>query len=287
MKNAAPLKGVFGIEETRIDADGAIKIETTDVEHGGDRNTRILAAVDFSNAVHGADTGFERIEIGGGGEVGFIQQNDIRECYLADGLVAGVEVELDVAGIDECDDGVEGKFFLHFVIDEEGLYDGSGISETRGFYQDVIELCTAFYQAADDSDEVAADGAADAAVIHFEYFFIRVDDEIMVNADFAKFIFDHRDAEAVVFGQDAVEQGSFTGAEESGEDSDRELGSHDIRSCLGLGGSEVAASSHQRRASSGGSHGFPFGRRLRARQHPLRQSAPWFWVIHCSYPTSQ
>ena len=84
----------------------------------------------------------------------------------------------------------------------------------------MVALVAAFHQAADDADEIAAHGAADAAVIHFEDFLLGIDDEFVVDADFAELVFDHGDAETVVFGEDAVEEGGFAGAEESCEDGD-------------------------------------------------------------------
>ena len=43
------------------------------------------------------------------------------------------------------------------------------------------------------------------AIVHFEHFFIRADDEIVVDADLAKFIDDDGVFLAVLLGQDAVE----------------------------------------------------------------------------------
>ena len=42
------------------------------------------------------------------------------------------------------------------------------------------------------------------------------------NADLSEFVFDHGELFAVLLREDAVEEGGFTGAEESGKDSDRD-----------------------------------------------------------------
>jgi hypothetical protein len=88
----------------------------------------------------------------------------------------------------------------------------------------MVELIAALHEAADDADEIATDGATDAAVVHFENFLIGIDDEFVVDANLSEFIFDHGDAEAVVFREDTVEEGGLAGAEEAGEDGDGEFG---------------------------------------------------------------
>jgi hypothetical protein len=91
--------------------------------------------------------------------------------------------------------------------DEDDFVEQDGIGEGDLFHRllagveverDVVELVAAFHQAADDANEIAAHGVADAAVIHFEDFLIGIDDEFVVGADFAELVFDHGDAESVV-----------------------------------------------------------------------------------------
>ena len=68
---------------------------------------------------------------------------------------------------------------------------GPGIGEAGGFDEDVVELAlAAFHQVAEDADQVAADGAADAAVVHLEDFFLGADDEVLIDADLAELVLD-------------------------------------------------------------------------------------------------
>ena len=108
----------------------------------------------------------------------------------------------------------------HLVVGEEGLRDGRGVGHAGRLDEDAVEAVLALHEAAEDADEVAAHGAAEAAVVHFEQFFLAGDDELVVDADFAEFVFDHRELLAVLFGEDAVEQRGLAGAEEAGEDGD-------------------------------------------------------------------
>ena len=81
---------------------------------------------------------------------------------------------------------------LHVLVDEEGLRDRRGIGEAGRLDDDRVEPALALHQALDDADEVAAHGAADAAVVHLEHFLVGADDELVVDADLAEFVDDRR-----------------------------------------------------------------------------------------------
>src|SRR6202012_538004 len=76
-----------------------------------------------------------------------------------------------------------------------------------------------------DADEIAAHGAADAAIVHLEHFLIGADDEVVVDADLAEFVDDHGVFLAVVFRQDTVQQRGLAGAEIAGQHGHGNLGS--------------------------------------------------------------
>ena len=69
-------------------------------------------------------------------------------------------------------------------------------------------------------------GAADAAVVHLEYFFVGADDEIVVDADLAEFVDDDGVLLPVRLRQNAVEQRGLAGAEIAGEHGDGDLVGH-------------------------------------------------------------
>src|SRR5437588_4352753 len=94
-----------------------------------------------------------------------------------------VEVVEDVLGIDEGDDGVEPQLSGHLVVHEEGLRHRGGIGEAGGLDEDVVEAVAAAHEIAEDADEVAAHGAADAPVVHLEHLLIGVDDEGVIDPD--------------------------------------------------------------------------------------------------------
>jgi hypothetical protein len=102
-------------------------------------------------------------------------------------------------GIDHGHDGIERSLAAEVFVNEKGLRDRRRIGKSRGFDQDPVEATLAPHQPGEDADEIAADGAADATVL--ENLFIRVDDEVIVDADLAEFVDNDRVALAVGLGE--------------------------------------------------------------------------------------
>ena len=102
---------------------------------------------------------------------------------------------------------------LHVLVDEEGLRHRRRIGKTRGLDDDGVELALALHQSVEDAHEVAAHGAADAAIVHLEHFFVGADDQVVVDADLAEFVDDDGVFLAVIFRQDAVQKRGLAGAE--------------------------------------------------------------------------
>ncbi len=208
----------FFFEKLRIDLHGPVEIKATDIEDLFDFDLCVGRAVDFGQRIHVADALLQSIEFFRRCEIAFVQQNDVGKSDLLLGFAAlVVDVQEDVLRINEGDHGVDEEFFLHLRIGEEGLDDGAGIGETGRLDEDVIELIPALHQIAQDADQIAADGAADAAVVHFKELFFGVDHEFMIDADLAELVLDHGDAQAMIFGENAVEESGFASAEVSGE----------------------------------------------------------------------
>ena len=59
-------------------------------------------------------------------------------------------------------------------------------------------------------------GAADAADVHFKDFFLRIDDQVVIDADFAELVHDYGVSSAVIAGEDAIEQRRFASSEKTG-----------------------------------------------------------------------
>ena len=139
--------------------------------------------------------------------------------FLASG--ASLSRSLQPFGVGDRHHRVEPGLAADILVDEEGLRHRRRIGEAGGLDDDGVELALAPHQPVDDADQVAAHGAADAAVVHLEHFLVGADDEVVVDADLAELVDDHGVFLAVRLGQDAVEQRGLAGAEIAGEHGDR------------------------------------------------------------------
>ena len=172
----------------------------------------------------GVDSPDARLDLGEFGrrhEIGLVEHDHIGEGDLVLGLRRVLQAVQQPFGVGQRHHGVEPRRVLHVGVDEKGLRDGRGVREAGGLDDDRVEPAAPAHQPLDDADQIAAHGAADAAVVHLEDFLVGADDEIIVDADFAKLIDDHSIAAAVLFGEDTVQQRRLAGAEIAGDDGDR------------------------------------------------------------------
>ena len=167
---------------------------------------------------------FELIEIGRRNEIGLVKQDHVGKGDLFLGFAHVVEVLDDMSGINDGDDGVELQVRLHLLVGEKRLRYRAGVGQSGRLDQDVVELVLALEELAEDTDEIAADGAADAAVVHLEDFFLGLDHQILIDADLAELVLDNGDALAVLRGQNVVEKRGLASSEKAGQDGDRDTG---------------------------------------------------------------
>jgi hypothetical protein len=111
-------------------------------------------------------------------------------------------------------------FAADILVDEKGLRDRRRIGKTGGLDDDGIEFALPPHQIIEDAHKIAANRAADAAIVHLEHFLVGADHEVVVDADFAEFIDDHGVFLAVRLGEDAIEQGGLAGAQIAGQHRD-------------------------------------------------------------------
>ncbi len=103
----------------------------------------------------------------------------------------------------------------------EGHEDPGGIGDATGFEQDVFDGLRACEQGDDRLDEVVANLAADAAVGQADHVVVHADDEFGVDIDRAKVVDEDAHAQAVIPGQDAIQQRRLSCSEKAGQDRDR------------------------------------------------------------------
>ena len=159
-------------------------------------------------------------QFGRADEIGLVEDNDVGKGDLVLGFGRVAQALGEPFGVGNRHHGVEPRSLFHVLVDEESLRDRRRVSEASRLDDDRVEPALALHQSLDDADEVAAHGAADAAVVHLEHFFVSADDELVIDADLAKLVDDDRVTLAMWFAQNAVKQGRLAGAEIAGKDGD-------------------------------------------------------------------
>jgi hypothetical protein len=107
---------------------------------------------------------------------------------------------------------------------EKGLDNRAGVGHAGAFNHQPVKIDFAAIAAVEQIEQgvfqFVGAGTADAAV--GQGFDLRgaVADQLIVNGDFAKFVFDNGDFKAVLFVQDMAQQGGFTRAKKTGEQGD-------------------------------------------------------------------
>jgi len=215
---------VVAFEKIRFERQNAAEVEGPAIEDIGQRNLASLRSVQLCVGVDRADPRFDLRQFGGGDKVDLVQQHHVGKPDLLLRFVAvGQPVDQETR-IGNRDDRVEPGLGAHLVVDEKRLRDRCRIGKTGRLDDDAVELARAFHETADDAHQIAAHRAADAAVVHLEYFFVGADHDFVVDADFAEFIDDDGVFLAVVFAEDAVEQRGFAGSQIAGQDCDGNFG---------------------------------------------------------------
>ena len=156
-------------------------------------------------------------------EIGLVDQDHVGEGDLILRFRRVLEPLGEPFGVGDGDDRIEPRLASDILVDEESLRHRRRIGEPGGLDDDGVELALPPHQPVEDAHQIAAHGAADAAIVHLEDFFVGADDEVVVDADLAEFIDDDGVFLAVRLGEDAVEQRGLAGAKVAGQHRDRDL----------------------------------------------------------------
>ena len=157
-------------------------------------------------------------------EVGLVQQDGVRAGDLFPGLVLGAELLHDVHPVHYRHHCLELEIQANPFVQQQGLDYHRGVRQAGGFHHQIVEGLAPFHELQQHPQQVALDGAADAAVVHLEDLFFRRHDEVVVDTDLAELVDDHGDAVSVRRGEDAVQQRGLAGPEKAREDDDGYFG---------------------------------------------------------------
>ena len=189
---------MLGLQELRLDVEDAVEIEGVAPQHLVERDLRLLGAMELRIRIDAADARLDLAQLGLGDEVGLVDQDHVGEGDLVLGLRRVLQTILQEFRIRNRHHGVELGPAADVLIHEEGLRHRRRIGEAGGLDDDGVQLVGALHQPADDADQVAAHGAADAPVVHLEDLFVDADDELLIDPDLAELVLDDRDAQPVV-----------------------------------------------------------------------------------------
>ena len=158
----------------------------------------------------------------GADQVGLGQQDAVGEAHLLLRLAEIVQLLVRVLGVHQRDDGIEQVVVADVLVHEKSLRHRAGVGHAGGFDDDALEVelvrLALRPQLAQDAHQVAAHGAADAAVVHLDDLLARVlHQQLVVDAGLAELVFDDGDAAAVLLLEDAVQQRGLAAAQKAGE----------------------------------------------------------------------
>ena len=254
------LLGVLHRVEPRGGGVGVVEVEAPGVEDLVHGHVALGGLHDDGLLLQAAHDGPELGELLGRHEVCLVEHERGAELDLLDeqGLdVLLVDVLLEqvlpapkllhhARRIDDGHDVVEGErrrsvIELRLVAEgRDGVGDGDGLADARGLDDDVVEL-TRVGDAGELASEVVGEGAADAAVGHRDELVglgeTTLLDEVGVDVDLADVVDDDGRANALVVGEDAVEQRRLASPEIAGDEDDLDLlgiGCHGCLLCLSL-----------------------------------------------------
>ena len=118
--------------------------------------------------------------------------------------------------VHEGDDAVEAKRVQQVGLQVKGLDDGSRVRKTGGLDQDVVELALLLgHEAAEHVHQVAANRAAEASVVEEHDVLLPIlleRDELAVDVNLAKLVFDDHDALSVVASENTVQERRLAGS---------------------------------------------------------------------------
>ena len=112
--------------------------------------------------------------------VDLVQQDDVGEGNLLDGLVDGVlgpllaEVVEAVFGVDHGDDAIQVDVAAELLVHPEDGGHRGGVGQPRRLQEDVVELALLLHEGLDRLHAVVFDGAAEAPVAQLKPLFVQL-----------------------------------------------------------------------------------------------------------------
>ena len=156
--------------------------------------------------------------------VSFGEQNAIGVAHLRLGDGELIHLLVGVHRVNQRNHAIQQIAFTQHIVREKGLDDRAGVGHAGAFdHQPVksdVSAIAAVEQIEQGVFQLVGAGTADTAV--GQGFNLRgaIADKLVIDGDFAKFIFDNGNFKAVPFVQNMTQQGGFTRAKKTGQQGD-------------------------------------------------------------------
>ena len=248
------LGGLFAAQRAQPAGRGfrAREIEACGIEHPVERHPPERCLDDFGHRIERAQDGAHPVELIGRDEVCLVQHQHVAELDLVDQQVdhgavvvlaqalatladevGSLVVVQEVRRIDHGHHRVEPRHVTQaaavLAAEGEGLGHRQRLGDAGRLDQQVVEPPLAG-ELRDLDQEVFAQRAADAAIAQLDQLLVgtrqagtTLAHQLRIDVHLGHVVDDHRDATSVAVVQDMVEQRRLAGAEEAGEDRDRDL----------------------------------------------------------------
>ena len=185
-----------------------------DIEDQRQRHGAARGAQQSRLGVHRADLALDAVEAFLADPVALVDQDGVGVAELAANGLAIEQVEAELLGVRHRDDGVEPQRVTELRA-LEGLRHRQRIGDARGLDQDMVDRLGPPQHAHDAVQKVVVGRAADAAVAELDHAAFGRDDQVVVDADVAQLVHQHRGLHTGAVRQDVVHQRGLAAAQKA------------------------------------------------------------------------
>ena len=217
--------------------DHLVALEQAHAQQQRQGNLAVDRPEDAGVGLDGAQLALEGLKPGLVDQVAFVQQQHVAVDDLGPGHLAVEHCVAEVLGVHQGDDGVEPRAVAQ-VAAQKGHRHRQRVSQAGCLNDQVIDRFRSVQDPVDRIQQFTVDRAADAPVAQFNGVLSSGNDQIVVNADLAKFIDKNGSFEPLLIAENVVEKGGLSSSKKTGQDRHRQrsAGVDRVQCCVWRGG---------------------------------------------------
>ena len=197
-----------------------VALKQTHAEEQGQGHLPLHRTQDAGIALDGAELALQGGQPPLLHQIALVQQQQIAVEDLGAGHLPLQQLFAEVLRIHQGDDRIQAGEIPQITA-QEGHRHRQGIRQAGGFHHQVVHRLGALQDSVYRIEKLAIDGATDAAVAELHHLVTGGHHQIVVDADLPEFVHQHRRAQALLVGEDVVQQGGFSGSKEARKDRHR------------------------------------------------------------------